>query len=568
MINKFIHILSDYFFTKDDSYSLEHRLLLSSLLMAMFIGLIGAISNIFLTTSLVSALVPLLLSMMAATLYYFARYRKIYKSTSFITSVVGIFGISIVWVFNGGIDGPNIMISLVFLMLGLIIVPEYTKKYIITLYIIVNIFIFLIQLYKPEYIIGYPSVFARWIDNVISLVYSAFFIYLIMLYIHKHYMLEKYRAKESEAKYKFISDNIHELIWRMNVKMNQITYISPSVYSNTGYTADEFKSLTLDELMTSESVQLLKQRIIDRFKSISMGDMSQKSNISEYEMKRKDGTVFWMETSTTFLLDEQGVPAEIIGVARNIDARKKDELQLQHYTKELNKLNTDKDKFISILAHDLKGPLSSLLVFSDLLIENLHRYDMEKIENHISIMNKTIYQTHDLLDQILLWAKSQSGKLNYEPEILNFHEISCEIISVMESLASKKSISIQSHVSDNLALHADRNMVMAVMRNLISNAIKFTNVNGKIEIYAQTESPKAIITIADNGIGIEQNSIHKLWKISENFTTPGTSNEKGTGFGLILCKEFVEKHGGSIWVESELGKGSRFKFTLPLSSEM
>jgi len=249
-------------------------------------------------------------------------------------------------------------------------------------------------------------------------------------------------------------------------------------------------------------------------------------------------------------------------------------IKLEKRTKELHeselklkKLNTDKDKFLQILSHDLKNPFNSLLGFSNLLIKNLHKYDIQKIENQLKIIHKTTHQTYELLDQILLWAKSQSGKLNIEFQKFDFIEIANEIINMIENQATEKNIKIKAFETEKVILTADLNMFKTVIRNLISNAIKFTHQNGQINIYTEKNHNHAIITVSDNGIGIDKNTIPKLWEINANYTTAGTNNEKGTGFGLILCKELIEKHGGKIWVESEVGKGSDFKFTLPLCND-
>lgn len=237
---------------------------------------------------------------------------------------------------------------------------------------------------------------------------------------------------------------------------------------------------------------------------------------------------------------------------------------VENRTKELRTANADKDKFLQILAHDLKNPFNSLLGFSDLLIKNLQKYDIQKIENQIKIIYKTTHQTYELLEQILLWAKSQSGKLTLELQEIEFLSESNKIIHLLENQASEKSIKLNSFETEKIILTADLNIFKTVLRNLVLNAIKFTNQNGQINIYAEKNHSNMIITVSDNGIGIDKNVTPRLWEFSDNYSTTGTNNEKGTGFGLILCKELIEKHGGKIWVESEVGKGSDFKFTLPI----
>lgn len=255
---------------------------------------------------------------------------------------------------------------------------------------------------------------------------------------------------------------------------------------------------------------------------------------------------------------------ELIKEKHNLEATL---TQLNLTNNELNKLNADKDRFISILAHDLRNPFNTLLGFSELLLKNLHRYDIQKIETQLKVINKTSHQTYNLLEQILLWAKSQSGKISIENQKFSFIEVTEKIIYSFDNQAIEKNIVIYCFESEKTILSTDLNIYKAVMRNLISNAIKFTKENGRINIFIEKSKSKNIVTVSDNGIGIEKNLIPKLWDITSNYSTTGTNNEKGTGFGLIICKELIEKLGEQIWVESEIGKGSSFKFTLPLYNE-
>lgn len=205
--------------------------------------------------------------------------------------------------------------------------------------------------------------------------------------------------------------------------------------------------------------------------------------------------------------------------------------------------------------------------FSDLLSKNIRKYDIDKIESFVNIINQSSHHTFNLLNDILLWIKAQSGQLQIEPEKINIKEICEQIIEDMRLTASNKNIFVNCFATDDTTVVGDKNMLNTVLRNLISNAIKFTPKEGLININAEHKDTTTTISVSDNGVGIDTETLKKLFDITEKNTTPGTENEKGTGLGLLLCKEFVEKHGGKIWVESELGKGSNFKFTLPLKIE-
>ena len=241
--------------------------------------------------------------------------------------------------------------------------------------------------------------------------------------------------------------------------------------------------------------------------------------------------------------------------------------QLNTANDELIKANQDKDSFLKILAHDLRNPILSISGFSELLLSNFRNYNEEKMEKHLNILHNSAKRTFDLLEELLLWSRSQSGKIPFEPKAINFKALCKEVISLMTESARSKEIDIISQDNTDIQLFADANMLRTIMRNLISNAIKFSHSKGKITITAKPAGAFATITVSDNGVGIGQGEIARLWQISEVYTTPGTKGEKGTGFGLMLCKEFVDKHGGKIFVESEVGKGSNFQFTMPLYSE-
>ncbi|NHB70390.1 GAF domain-containing sensor histidine kinase [Perlabentimonas gracilis] len=239
------------------------------------------------------------------------------------------------------------------------------------------------------------------------------------------------------------------------------------------------------------------------------------------------------------------------------------DLVLIQSNKELEKLNADKSIFLSILAHDIKSPLTSILGLSELLVKDTNQYDNEKIESFAKNIFDVASSTNNLLDDLLLWSTSQYGKLPFEPQKIEFYNICAQTISHLKSQSEKKEIEITISAPENISLWADENMLKTVFRNLVSNAIKFSNNGSKIEISAEKYPSNTLITVSDNGVGIDDDVQKKLFNISQSISNIGTMGEKGTGLGLILCKEFIEKHKGEIWVESKVGRGSNFKFTLP-----
>jgi PAS domain S-box-containing protein len=245
----------------------------------------------------------------------------------------------------------------------------------------------------------------------------------------------------------------------------------------------------------------------------------------------------------------------------------RDTTKIKQYEKQLLQLNADKDRFMSILAHDLRSPFTSILGFLQLLTKNIRKYDINKIEMQINTAYNSALRVFNLLEDLLSWTRSQSGKLTFEPLELNFSTICNDVVEILKPNADTKNITINQMMVKEINVLADVNMLNTILRNLISNAIKFTNSDGRIDIYAEKNHKNVTITVSDNGIGIETEAIKKMFDVSQFYSTTGTANEKGTGLGLLLCKEFVEKHGGKIWVESELGKGSNFKFTMPLCEQ-
>ena len=243
---------------------------------------------------------------------------------------------------------------------------------------------------------------------------------------------------------------------------------------------------------------------------------------------------------------------------------KKAKDQLKNQNKELKELNATKDKFFSIIAHDLRSPFSSMIGFSKLLNKNFDKYDQEKQKKFINMIDNGIQNTYKLLDNLLLWARSQKGKIEFNPKEINLYSLSDETHELLNQSIENKLIQFTNQINPNISVHADNEMLSIIIRNLISNAIKFTPKEGEIIINAKENNQDFVeVSVKDTGVGIPKEVKSKIFDISENTSTQGTENETGTGLGLILCKEFVEKHGGKIWVESEEEKGSEFIFTLP-----
>ncbi len=545
------------------------------------------------------------------------------------------------------------------------------------------------------------------------------------------------RVKQSEDKYRLITENANDVIMVFNIQSRRGTYVSPSVQHLMGYTADEFVLMNLEDILPTDSLKYLLSDLGRRIVKIKRGDNSVKSKSYELQVICKDKSVIWTELSTSFNMNENGEIEEMIGVNRNIHERKliqekiqQNELRLAsllkisqntfdtnedllnfsleeaikltgskigffyfyseqqkeftllawsketfkdcsiidpqttykledtglwgevvrqrkpiivnnynetnplkkgypdghaqlnnylsipiiiddkieaiigvankttNYTEadtihlsllmdgvwkvlqrtelekmlkqkneELHDLVATKDRFFSIVAHDLKNPFNVIIGFSELMMNGNGEGSLENLKKYASYIHTSSKQAYNLLINLLEWSSSKRGIMQFNPELFEIEPFVKETIKVLQSNTEDKKIKITVNIQPGLNVYADKNMLGIIIRNLISNAIKYTHVKGSIDIDVNETNKEFKFSITDNGTGIHQEDLDKLFKNEIQHTTTGTANEKGTGLGLLLCKDFVDKHCGHIWAESQFGKGSTFNFTLPKKSE-
>jgi signal transduction histidine kinase len=243
--------------------------------------------------------------------------------------------------------------------------------------------------------------------------------------------------------------------------------------------------------------------------------------------------------------------------------------QLQIYSNHLTEMIHTKDMFFSIIAHDLRGPLSSFLGLTIILADDFSRISFREIRKMITKMKNNAVSLFGLLDNLLEWARSQQGLIIFKPEMLDVQSVMKDSVRIFRNEAINKNISISCSIPKDLKVYVDLKMLQMVLRNMVSNGLKFTPKGGKIMISANIMDYGMVrISIRDTGIGIPAHMLHNLFSVKEKTSRIGTEGEPSTGLGLILCKEFVEKQGGSLWVESEEGKGSTFSITLPAKKEI
>lgn len=279
---------------------------------------------------------------------------------------------------------------------------------------------------------------------------------------------------------------------------------------------------------------------------------------SRDELELVDGTI--LDRYSAPVIGKDGKNYGRIWTFHDVTERKKIENQLIQ-------LNTDKDRFISILAHDLRTPIANIWNLIELLKDNLESYSVEKLKEFVNHLFDTATKARNMLEDTLVWANQRSGNLAFNPETYLAVDVVSDVIDVLLPGANLKNICIVNNVNKDLLVFADLYMLKAILRNLVSNAVKFTNSDGRIEIEAIKTKDYLKITVRDNGVGISDNVLNKLFQISTMVSTKGTAKEKGSGLGLLLCKEFVEKHNGEIWIESEINKGTTAIFTIPFEEK-
>ncbi|MBI2418393.1 MAG: PAS domain S-box protein [Ignavibacteriales bacterium] len=299
------------------------------------------------------------------------------------------------------------------------------------------------------------------------------------------------------------------------------------------------------------------------------------NKLTEYLAVKADKSRFHIDINAAVLRDANGEPAGILFVERDITERKLIEAEINDTNLKLEKLNNEKDKLLSIIAHDLKSPFHGLLGLTEILANESAELSADEVSKFSRSVHNAVGNLYKLLENLLEWAQVQKGSIGFNPVELSLPEIFLQSKETVIERAKQKGISIRSGIPDGQKIFADEKMTTSVLRNLLSNAVKFTRKNGEVFVTAKNTGAGFIeISIKDSGVGIPVDAIEKLFKTDVKVSTKGTENEPSTGLGLLLCKEFIEKHGGKIWVESEksdtiTGKAgwSIFYFTLPAKNE-
>ena len=358
---------------------------------------------------------------------------------------------------------------------------------------------------------------------------------------------------ESEQKYRRIFENIQDVFYQTD-QQGIVTEISPSIEKHSGYSRDE---------VIGKPVTDFYYNIEDREQLVSTIRTSRIVSDFEVRLKTKAGERRFSSVNAQLIIRN----GEVIGTEgsmRDVTERKLQADSLKSLNNDLNILNEQKNKLLSVIAHDLRNPISGCVGLLEVVFMDIEKTSKDELVEYMGMMQKGVLSAYELLEDLLEWARIQFHSVDFIPSMID--DLASDVRHTLNKLvpiAEAKQIELKHDIKDGLSIMADKHMLASILRNLVTNAVKFTNKNGKIVVAAKRTGNGYLFSVADDGIGIPAQDIGKLFSDDTGFTSYGTLGEKGTGMGLGLCRNFVEKHGGKIWVESTQGSGSTFYFSIP-----
>ncbi len=364
--------------------------------------------------------------------------------------------------------------------------------------------------------------------------------------------------KINEQRYRTVFENLPNIAVQAYDKNRKAIFWNKTSTKIYGYKKEEALGKEFEELIIPDDKKEAAKELIDKW---IKGERIPKPG--EYRRRKKDNTIFYVY-STLIQITNYLSEKEIFALDIDLSQIKETENKLKKALAELEESNKTKDKIFSIIGHDLRSPFNSLLGFTELLSTKFHDFTEEEKYTMIKVLRKNSLQAYNLLNNILEWSRQQMGTITYQPSVIFIRNVFDEVINHIQVNAEEKNITIENKINPHHFAFVDKGTIAVVIRNLLSNAIKFTPKNGKITVNSKLVNTNLWISITDNGIGIEKDVIDKLLTGQGEHTSAGTEGEKGTGLGLILCKNFLEMNKGELKIESEVGKGSTFSFRLPI----
>jgi PAS domain S-box-containing protein len=370
--------------------------------------------------------------------------------------------------------------------------------------------------------------------------------------------------RESEEKFSKIGNSALDAVIMINDKGN-IEFWNPAAEKIFGYTKEEVIDKNLHSFLTPAEHLPAHYKGWELFKETGHGNAIGK--VVELSGKRKNGDIFPAEIALSVV--EINNSHWALGYVRDITERKLSEEEIKRQNSELLLLNAEKDKFFSIISHDLRSPFTSFLGLTQIMAEELSSLTMPEIQNISNMMRTSATNLFRLLENLLEWSRIKQGLIPFTPELVQLYPIAYESIGMILEPAKIKGIEINVDIPNDIEVYADNNILQTIIRNLVSNAVKFTDKGGNITLSAKKSDGHSVeVSVKDTGIGMDSKILGNLFNIDIKTNRKGTEGEPSTGLGLILCKDFVEKHGGKLWAVSEEGKGSTFYFTIPLKNDV
>ncbi len=367
--------------------------------------------------------------------------------------------------------------------------------------------------------------------------------------------------RESEHKYHELFDNANDFIITIDLE-GFITNANRTLLSYLEVSLEEITKLNIYTFVSNENMDF----VLEMKDRLLKGKLD---NSFEVDAKSLDGKPVVYEIKASLIKKQ----SEVVGyqcVFSDVTERREAHLSLEKYNTSLIELNRTKDKFFSIIAHDLRNPYSSMIGFSELLLEDFEKMPVDEIRNSLKIIRNSAKNSLNLLENLLAWSRLETGRMPFEPAKVVITDVIEEVVNVLFSVAYRKKIEITNTIDIDVLLWADKNMLNSIFNNLIMNAIKFTPIGGKVNVSAipnqvlpGSHTAFVNILVTDTGIGIEAADCANLFSLSKPHSRTGTEKEEGTGLGLVLTREMVERHGGLITVESTPGVGSVFSVFIP-----
>lgn len=380
-------------------------------------------------------------------------------------------------------------------------------------------------------------------------------LFIISVFDLTHQKMQAELIKESQLRFENIANSAPVMIWITDVS-GLFTFVN-NIWS-------EFTNRTTGEELGLNWIQDVHPDDANYLISVYQKSIEERvSFIHQFRLKRKDNVYRWLMMNGIPRFNNANIFLGYIGTCIDITQQKEDEDYIKKINDELENANQNKDKFFSIISHDLRSPLSGIMSLLDIIVSDYDSLGEEEIKEILFEAAKTSKSTYTLMENLLDWSRVQTGKIVYDPQDISLTHILNAIKNLYYQKLKEKSISLNYDFDPEYFAFADLNMTETILRNLVSNAIKFSKEFGIILVSFDFMDNFVRIKVKDTGVGMDEKQISNLFKLDQTHSTVGTSGERGTGLGLMLCKELVEKQGGKIWIESVVNAGTAFYFTLP-----